>query len=72
MADPTKVHEYLEGMNYPAEKQEIVDHAEEHGADDETRKFLHEIPDRKYEGPSDVSQELGNMNLPDVDDIPEI
>ncbi len=42
-------------MDYPASKDQIVQHAEQSGADDEILDALRGIADREYEGPSGVS-----------------
>jgi len=42
-------------MDYPASKDQIVQHAESHGADKEVLDALRTIDDREYEGPSGVS-----------------
>ena len=42
-------------MDYPASKDDIVTHAEQHGADKEVLDALKKIDDREYEGPSGVS-----------------
>ena len=42
-------------MDYPAGKDDIVSHAEQHGAGDDVLEALRGIEDRKYEGPSGVS-----------------
>ncbi|HEV7824175.1 MAG TPA: DUF2795 domain-containing protein [Mycobacteriales bacterium] len=55
---PIDVQKALGGMDYPAGKDEIVKHAQEHGADEKVVDALRKIPDREYEGPSGVSKEL--------------
>ena len=42
-------------MDYPASKQQIIQHAEQHGADDDVLEALRKIDDREYDGPSGVS-----------------
>ena len=61
MADvnPIQAQKFLSGMNYPASKQEIIEHAREQGADENVLSALEGIADREYDGPSGVSKELG-------------
>ncbi|HEY6736594.1 MAG TPA: DUF2795 domain-containing protein [Candidatus Saccharimonadia bacterium] len=59
---PITVQKALSGMDYPATKQELCDHAKEHGADSTVMNFLEQIPNREYDGPSGVSKELGNFD----------
>jgi hypothetical protein len=55
MVSPIDVQKALSGMDYPARKDDIVRHAEQHGADKEVLDALKKIEDREYEGPSGVS-----------------
>ncbi len=55
MVSPIDVQKALSGMDYPARKDDIVRHAEQHGADKEVLDALNKIEDREYEGPSGVS-----------------
>ena len=55
MVSPIDVQKALSGMDYPANKQQIVEHAKEHGGDMEVIDALEGIEDREYEGPSGVS-----------------
>jgi hypothetical protein len=56
---PIDVQKALKGMDYPASKDQIVEHAKQNGADREVLDALQKIPDREYEGPSGVSSEVG-------------
>jgi hypothetical protein len=62
MAHPDfiEAQKYLSGMDYPAGKQEIVEHARSRGADEETLRELERIPDREYDGPNAVSEALAS------------
>jgi Protein of unknown function (DUF2795) len=55
MPSPIDIQKALSGMDYPATKDQIVQHAEQHGADKEILDALRKIDDREYEGPSGVS-----------------
>ena len=56
--NPIQVQKALGGMNYPAQKQEIIEHARQQGADEEVISALERIPDREYDGPSGVQKEI--------------
>ena len=56
--NPIQVQKALGGMNYPAGKQEIVEHARQQGADEEVISALEQIPERQYDGPSGVQKEI--------------
>lgn len=59
--NPISVQKYLKGMDYPASKDELIDHAEEQGADDEVLDLLEQLPDEEYETPADVSKAIGQI-----------
>jgi hypothetical protein len=55
MVSPIDIQKALSGMDYPASKDQIVQHAQQQGGDEEVIEALKKIPDREYEGPSGVS-----------------
>jgi Protein of unknown function (DUF2795) len=55
MPSPIDIQKALSGMDYPASKDQIVQHAEKNGGDEEVLEALRKIDDREYEGPSGVS-----------------
>jgi hypothetical protein len=55
MVSPIDIQKALSGMDYPARKDDIVRHAEQHSAGDDVLEALRKIEDREYEGPSGVS-----------------
>ena len=57
--NPIQVQKFLKGVDYPARREDLLRHAEEQGADENVRAALEGIPDREYEGPSGVSEEIG-------------
>ncbi|TFV52354.1 DUF2795 domain-containing protein [Blastococcus sp. TF02A-35] len=55
MVSPIDIQKALSGMDYPASKEQIVQHAERNGGAGEVLDALRKIDDREYEGPSGVS-----------------
>lgn len=55
---PIEVQKYLHGLEYPAQRQEIIDKAEEEGADRDIIELLQRLPDRDYESPVEISSEV--------------
>ena len=55
MVSPIDIQKALGGMDYPATKEQIIDHAKGHGGGDDVVEALQGIDDREYEGPSGVS-----------------
>ncbi len=60
MADPDfiEAQRFLSGVDYPASKQELVEHARRQGAGDDIVRELEAIADREYDGPNAVSEEV--------------
>lgn len=52
------IQKYLGGMDYPAGKDKLVEHAKSKGADEELISVLNNLPDREYNSAADVSAEL--------------
>ena len=55
MVSPIDIQKALGGIDYPAKKEDIVKHAQEHGGGDDVLEALKGIADREYDGPSGVS-----------------
>ena len=55
MVSPIDVQKALSGMDHPASRDDIVQHAERNGGGEEVLDALRKIEDREYEGPSGVS-----------------
>ena len=47
------------GLDYPASKEDLMERAEQEGADQEVRSILEQLPDQTYETPADVSKAIG-------------
>ena len=58
MVSPIEIQKALKGMDYPATKEQILEHAK--GGDKEVLDALQKIDDREYEGPSGVSAAVFN------------
>ena len=60
--NPIQVQKFLCGMDYPADKQALVDTAREQGADERVMNALEQLPDGNYETPADVSKGIRQVN----------
>jgi len=58
-ASPATVEKYLKGIDFPAEKEDLIDHALENGAPDEVIVVLERMPDREYGSAADVAKGIG-------------
>ncbi|WP_250475959.1 DUF2795 domain-containing protein [Caballeronia sp. GAFFF1] len=49
----------LKGIDYPADKQTLLDTARGNGASEEVTNALDALPDQEYESPAAVSKAVG-------------
>lgn len=54
--NPIQMQKFLSGIDYPAGRDELVEHARKQGADDAVLEGLSRLPDRQFDGPNAVSQ----------------
>ncbi|OLR92933.1 DUF2795 domain-containing protein [Actinokineospora bangkokensis] len=59
--NPIQLQKHLGGIDYPAGRADLVEHARSHGADDDVLSTLESIPDRTYDGPNAVSQAVSQV-----------
>ncbi len=55
---PIEVQKALKGMDYPAKKQGLIEHAKKHNASSEVMQVLESLPDKEYTNAADVSKEF--------------
>lgn len=60
--NPIQLQKHLKGMDYPASKQDLIQHAKKNGADDNVNSALEQLPDEEYETPAEVSKAIGQVN----------
>jgi hypothetical protein len=60
-AEFIKVQKFLSGMDYPASKQQLIDHARSKKADKDVLEALESLPDREYDGPNAVSKAIAQV-----------
>ena len=60
-ASPIQVQAFLDDIQYPAGKDDLLAEAEKHRAGAEVRATLERLPDRRFEGPTDVSRAIGEL-----------
>ena len=61
-ASPKDVEKCLKGIDYPVNKNELLRHAEEHGADERVRKTLERMPEQTYNSPVEVNKAIGEVD----------
>lgn len=55
---PIEVQKSLKDMDYPAKKNDIIQHAKKHNASEEVLNELEKIEDREYNNAAEVSKEF--------------
>ena len=61
--NPVQVQKFIGGVDYPATREELIEHADAAGADDEVLEALSQMPDETFETPGDVIDALDEMGL---------
>jgi len=58
--NPIEMQKYLSGVEYPAGRDTLVEHAKEQGAPTEVVQHLESLPGRSYDGPNAVSKDYAD------------
>lgn len=57
---PIEVQQFLKGMDYPASKEELINHARSSRASEEIIAMLEGMRTNRFNSPSDVSNALND------------
>lgn len=57
--NPIQLQKFLGGIDYPADKQTLIDRARSNGADDNVIQTLEDLPRDHFNSPNDVSEAFG-------------
>jgi Protein of unknown function (DUF2795) len=61
-ANPVEIQRHLKGVDYPADKQELIKHAKQHKADREVLSLLEKLPDdEEFSSPTELNKALGEI-----------
>jgi len=60
---PGQLSKYLDGLSFPAEKEEVVKHAEANQADGKIVAALKKLPPGVYNSVNEVAAKVGASNL---------
>ncbi len=63
VGNPIQVQKFLNGIDYPASKKDLIETARREKADDNVLQTLERLPDRTYNGPNAVAHEIGKLTL---------
>jgi len=56
-----QLQQYLRGVDYPADKQDMIDTARSNSAPDDFMSFMNRLPDKTYNRPTEVEQEFSKI-----------
>lgn len=59
--DPGQLNQLMNRIPFPIGKQQLVDLAKQHGANDQITGALNKLPDKTYNSPQDLQKELGGL-----------
>jgi len=60
-ASTAEVEAFMKGINLPAKKQDLINHAKRSNAPDNVIAVLSRMPDRDYTTAADVAQGVGQI-----------
>ena len=59
--NPAQVQKFLAGIDYPCSKQDLIQTAQDEGADQNVLDTLKRLPDQKDNSPNDVAGQIGTL-----------
>lgn len=59
--NPIQLQKFLGGVEYPATKDQLVEHAKQQGADEDVLSTLQRLPADDFNSPNDVSEAAGKI-----------
>ncbi|MEN6519933.1 MAG: DUF2795 domain-containing protein [Armatimonadota bacterium] len=58
---PANIANFLEGIDFPASKDELVNHAEDNNAPQDIIDILEKLPNREYTSMADIMSGVGQV-----------
>lgn len=58
---PITIQKHLKGMDYPANKDEVVQHARDRQAPENVVSLLERLPEQEYSSAKDVQKAVGDL-----------
>lgn len=68
MPDDEQIKQYIHGVTYPTTKDEIMNYAKSHDADERAMEKLDMLESGKYETPEGVEDSIMMMESEDLED----
>ena len=60
--NPIHLQKFLKGVDYPAQKEDLLKVAEKNGAEKEVQQALEELPEMEFDTPAEVNKQLGKLD----------
>ncbi|AFY34034.1 DUF2795 domain-containing protein [Calothrix sp. PCC 7507] len=61
-ANPVEIQKHLKGVDYPADKQQLIKHAKKQKADQDVLSILEQLPDdEEFNSPADLNKAIGDI-----------
>lgn len=57
--NPIEIEKSLKGIDFPADKGDLIKKAKENGASGDVVDMLNKLSDKKYNNPAEITKELG-------------
>lgn len=57
--NPIQIQKFLKGIDYPADKDTLLERARQNGADENVIKTLMNLRRKSFNSPNDVSEAIG-------------
>lgn len=57
-----ELQKYLKDIDYPVDKTQLMDHAKQHGANEDVMSLLERMPTQEYKSPVDVNKAMSEAN----------
>ncbi|MDI3339836.1 MAG: DUF2795 domain-containing protein [Sphaerobacter sp.] len=61
MPSPAQVQKFLSGVDYPIDKNGLIARAREAGASQDVLSTLQRLPEKRFNSPTDVSEQIGKL-----------
>lgn len=58
-SNPVGIAKFLKGVDFPVDKQQLLQHAKQQGAMQEVIQSIQQLEDRQYNSMSDVEKSFG-------------
>lgn len=60
---PANIMKHLEGIDFPATKEDVLDHAQSGPGPDteDVMEILRQIPGKEYASPAEIMEEIGEI-----------